>query len=178
MKPLKVIELGNPILRAKAKSVSVSEIKSKAFQNFCKKLIAICEAKKGVGIAAPQVGVLKRVFIVWSKPSKRYKHASKMEPLVVINPKLSFPKKNIEKGYEGCLSIPGIRGLVPRYKEVVVEYLNEKGEKKKEKYSEFVAKIFQHEGDHLDGIVFLDRTNPKDLITEAEYQKIVKKKRR
>lgn len=175
-KILKVIELGNPILRTKAKAVSVVEIKTRKFQNFCDNLITTCESKNGVGIAAPQVGVSKRVFVVWSKPSKRYKTAPKMEPLVVINPKLRFLKKRQEKSWEGCLSIPGIRGLVTRYKDIEVAYTTRTGEKKKEKYTDFVARIFQHEFDHLNGVVFLDLTNPKDLVTEAEYKKIIKRK--
>jgi peptide deformylase len=99
-----------------------------------------------------------------------------MEPLVVINPELKFLNKKQEKSWEGCLSIPGIRGLVPRYKEIEIAYITRTGEKKKEKYTDFVAQIFQHEFDHLNGVVFLDRTNPKDLVTEAEYQKIIKKR--
>ena len=175
-KILKVVELGNPILRSKAKTVALSAIKSKNFQNFCDNLIATCEAKSGVGIAAPQVGISKRVFVVWSKPSKRYKTAPKMEPLVVINPELKFLNKKQEKSWEGCLSISGIRGLVSRYKEIEIAYTTRTGEKKKEKYTDFVARIFQHEFDHLNGVVFLDRTNPKDLVTEAEYKKIIKKR--
>lgn len=176
-KILKVIELGNPILRSKAKVVALSEIKSKSFQNFCDNLIATCEARFGVGIAAPQVGVSKRVFVVWSRPNKRYKTAPKMEPLIIINPELKFLNKKQEKSWEGCLSIPGIRGLVPRYKEIEITYTTRTGEKKKEKYTDFVARIFQHEFDHLNGVVFLDRVDPKDLITEKEYQKLFKKKK-
>ncbi len=175
-KILKIIELGNPILRTKAKVVSRQEIKTKKFQNFCNNLIATCEEKNGVGIAAPQVGISQRVFVVWSKPSKRYKHAPKMDPLIVINPILKFLGTKKEKRFEGCLSIPGIRGLVSRYKEIEVSYTTRDGEKRKEKYTDFVARIFQHEFDHLNGVVFLDRTNSKDLITEAEYQKIIKRR--
>lgn len=176
-KILNIIELGNKILRTKAKVVSASEIKTKEFQNFCNNLIATCDAKKGVGIAAPQVGVLHRVFIVWSKPSKRYKKAPKMEPLVVINPILKFLGTKKEKSFEGCLSIPGIRGLVSRYKKIEVSYITRDGENRKERYKDFVARIFQHEFDHLNGVVFLDRVDPKDLVTEKEYQKIIKSSR-
>lgn len=84
----------------------------------------------------------QRVFIVWSKPSKRYKKAPKMEPLVIINPILKFLSKKTEKSFEGCLSIPGIRGLVPRYKKIEVSYTTRNGENKKEKYTDFVARTF------------------------------------
>ncbi len=177
MKKLKVIELGNKVLRQKSKKVSRAEILSKKFQNFCDELIQTCKEKNGVGIAAPQVGVLKHVCIVWSRPNKRYKKIPKMEPEVVINPILIPLGKKQKKEFEGCLSIPGIRGLVPRYTKILVTYTNRKGEKCEAVCVDFVARIFQHEIDHLEGIVFLDRTNPKDLVTESEYQKIIKKKK-
>ena len=97
-KILKIRELGDPIIRKIAKKVSLKEIKSKNFQKFLADLIATCKAKDGVGIAAPQVGQRmwqsKRVFILWSRPSKRYKKAPKMKPLVVINPKIISYSKN------------------------------------------------------------------------------------
>lgn len=175
-KILKVVELGNPLLRAKAKTVSASEIKTKKFQNFCDNLIATCESNKGVGIASPQVGVSKKVFIVWSKPGKRYKTAPKMSPLVVINPTIKPLNKKQKKDWEGCLSIPGIRALVPRYTNIEVEYTTRDGKKVCEMYHDFVARIFQHENDHLDGKVFLDIVSSKDIVTEAEFKKIIKKR--
>src|SRR3989344_632295 len=168
---MKIIELGNPILRKKAKLVSKTEINSSKFQIFVKNLIKTCGEKNGVGIAAPQVGISKKVFIVWSRPNKRYKKAPVFGPEVVINPKIISSSKQKVKGWEGCLSVPGIRGLVPSAKLVRVEYLNNKGKKVKTSFSNFIARIFQHEFDHLYGIVFLDRTDPKDLVTEAEYKK-------
>lgn len=173
-KELKIIELGNPLLRAKAKSISKKEIKTKKFQNFCDKLIATCEVKKGVGIAAPQVGVSKRVFVVWSRPSKKRKMIPKMDPLIVINPELIFSSKKLVRDFEGCLSIPGVRAIVPRYKEIEVSYTTRDCTSVKEKYVDFVARIFQHEFDHIEGIVFIDRIDTKDLVTEKEYQRIKK----
>ena len=177
MKQLKVIELGNPTLRVKAKEVSLKELGSKEFKKFAKDLVFACDKKNGMGIAAPQVGVSKRVFVVWSSPNKRYKKAPKMEPLVVVNPKITKFSKAEKKDFEGCLSIPGIRGLVKRSKEIEIEFLNIEGEKRKEKFNDFVARIFQHEYDHLNGIVFLDRSDPKDLLTEKEYKKIINKRK-
>lgn len=177
MKKLRVIELGNKVLRQKSKKVSRAEILSQKFQNFCDELIQTCKEKNGVGIAAPQVGVSKRVCIVWSRPNKRYKKIPKMEPEVIINPVFVAQSKQMKKEFEGCLSIPGIRGLVPRSVKISIEYTNRKGEKRRSQYKDFVARIFQHEIDHLNGIVFLDRTNSKDLVTESEYQKIIKRKK-
>ena len=76
------------------------------------------------------------------------------------------------KGWEGCLSVPGIRGLVPRYRVIEVEYSNREGQIQRQELTDFVARIFQHEYDHLEGIVFLDRVeSTQDLMTENEYQK-------
>ncbi len=174
-KSLKVIELGDPILRKRAKAVSSARLKSKSFQNFLDDLLKTCDVKKGVGIAAPQVGNSERVFILWSRPNKRYPTAPKLGPIAVINPKIISSSKNISKSWEGCLSIPGIRGLVPRAKSIDVSFTTREGEKIKVTMENFIARIFQHEYDHLNGIVFLDRTDPRDLVTEAEFKKIIQR---
>ena len=89
----------------------------------------------------------------------------------MINPKIMAHSTEIEKGWEGCLSIPGIRGLVPRYQAIEVEYTDRNGKLQKKEFNDFVARIFQHEYDHLDGIVFVDRLDSTfDIVTEQEYQ--------
>lgn len=175
---LKVIELGNPILRKKAKTVSGARLKSKAFQKFVDDLIKTCEVRDGMGIAANQVASSDRVFIVWSRPNKRYKNVPKLGPIAVINPKIIESSKKMTRDWEGCLSIPGIRGLVLRSDWVDVSFATREGEKVRVTFEGFVARIFQHEHDHLNGIVFLDRTNPRDLVTESEFKKILKAKKR
>lgn len=173
-KSLKITYLGNKVLRHKAKSVK--QTTDKKFQDFIDNLILTCKTAKGVGIAAPQVNKSARVMIVWSHPNKRYPKALNMKPVAMINPRILKKSNQKEKDWEGCLSIPGIRGLVPRYKWVEVEYVNRKGEKVREKLSDsFVARIFQHELDHLNGVLFIDRTKSRDLIGEQEYQKLIKK---
>lgn len=173
---LKIKELGDPTIRKVAKAVSTAEIRNKKFHKFVADLISTCKAKDGVGIAAPQVGESKRVFIVWSRPGKRYrKNVPKMEPLVIINPKIISKSKKMLKDWEGCLSIPGIRGLVARNVSVEIEFLTSDGRKISSKFSGFPARIFQHEFDHLNGVVFIDRANPKDIVTEKEYKKRIKK---
>jgi peptide deformylase len=94
-----------------------------------------------------------------------------MEPTAMINPKIVARSTEVVKGWEGCLSVPGIRGLVPRYQAIEVEYTDRYGKLQKQEFTDFVARIFQHEYDHLDGIVFVDRLeNTLDMITEQEYQ--------
>jgi len=169
---LQISQLGHPILREKAKEVE--NVSDPAIQALIDDMIQTCQDVDGVGIAAPQVYQPLRLFIIASKPSPRYPNAPDMEPTAIINPTIVSASDEKEKGWEGCLSIPGIRGLVPRHKSVTVSFTNRNGQQEEKTFDDFVARVFQHEYDHIDGIVFLDHTNPKDLVTEKEYQKIVR----
>jgi peptide deformylase len=165
-----IIQLGNPILRQKA--AWVENIDNENIQKLIDDLIATVSLANGVGIAAPQVAESHRLFIVASRPNSRYPDAPEMEPTAIINPKIIACSTEIVKGWEGCLSVPGIRGLVPRYKEIEIEYIDRNGQVQKQELSDFIARIFQHEYDHLEGKVFLDRVESTyELMTEAEYQK-------
>jgi peptide deformylase len=176
-KLLQVSQLGHPVLRATTKPVK--DVKSEKVQELIDDLIATVMDVDGVGIAAPQVYEPIKLFIVASHPNPRYPNAPKMKPTAIINPKILSHSKEKAKDWEGCLSIPGIRGLIPRYKSIKVEYTTREGEIKKREFKNFVARIFQHEYDHLDGIVFLDRIDTtKEIITEKEYQKIVAKEKK
>ena len=167
---LPIIQLGDPILRHTAQLVD--NIRDERIQKLIDDLIATVEQANGVGIAAPQVAESDRLFIVASRPNSRYPKAPLMEPTAMINPKILAHSTEVVKGWEGCLSIPGIRGSVPRYQGIEVEYTDRDGKLQKQELNDFVARIFQHEYDHLDGIVFLDRLDStQDIITEQEYQK-------
>ncbi len=169
---LKIARLGNPILRAKARPVS--QITDKQLSELIDSLIITADRAKGVGIAAPQVSQSCRLFIVASHPSDRYPDAPKMQPTAMINPEIIDHNDKIVKDWEGCLSVPGIRGLVPRYQQIEVEYINREGKLERQILTDFVARIFQHELDHLDGRLFIDRIeNEEDIYTEAEYQSII-----
>ena len=167
---LEIIQLGDPVLRTKAQLVE--NIQDLRIQKLIDDLITTVRQANGVGIAAPQVRVSDRLFVVASRPNPRYPNAPEMEPTAMINPKILAHSTDIIKGWEGCLSIPGIRGLVPRYQAIEVEYTDQNGKLQKQEMTDFVARIFQHEYDHLDGIVFLDRLETtQDIVTEQEYQK-------
>ena len=169
---LQIIQLGHPILRQQAQQVD--NIRDQRIQKLIDDLIATVGIANGVGIAAPQVAEGDRLFIVASGPNPRYPNAPEMEPTAMINPKLLAHSSEVIKGWEGCLSIPGIRGLVPRYQAIEVEYSDRNGKSQKQELTDFVARIFQHEYDHLDGIVFLDRLDStQDIVTEQEYQQRV-----
>ena len=163
-KIVKIAQIGEPVLRNKAKPVETID------RELIDSLISTAIASKGVGIAAPQISQSARLFIISSHPSDRYPNAPTMQPKAMINPRILERGTEIVKDWEGCLSVPNVRGLVPRYRTIKVEYTTPEGETKQEILTEFVARIFQHELDHLDGILFIDRIeNNDDLYTEAEY---------
>lgn len=166
-----IICLGNPILRQT--SVPVQNIHDVSIQTLIDDLIATTIAANGVGIAAPQIAISERLFIIASRPNPRYPHAPEMEPTAMINPKIIDYSPTTVKGWEGCLSVPGLRGFVPRSMTIQVEYTDRNGCQRYCQLSDFVARIFQHEYDHLEGIVFLDRVeSASSIITEAEYQSL------
>lgn len=167
---LQIAQLGRPILRARATRVQYPQ--AAEVQRLIDDLIATVINVNGVGLAAPQVAVAQRLFILASHPNPRYPHAPKMEPTAMINPSIIAQSDQVVKDWEGCLSIPGIRGLVPRAEAIAVEYTDRQGQKRQQELTGFLARVFQHEHDHLEGIVFLDRLeSTRDLITEQEYQR-------
>lgn len=174
-KPLKVAELGQKVIRAKAKPVK--DHQSPRIQKLINDMAATCLKEKGVGIAAPQVSVSERLFVIWQRPTGRRPDLAEFGPEAVINPKIHDKSLKIEMRYEGCLSIPGLLAKVPRHKKIEVSYTNAKGEKVRREFSDFLARIFQHEYDHLDGIVYLDRAKSKDIITEKEFMKMISKRK-
>jgi peptide deformylase len=174
-----IIEIGSPILRERSHSIVDSpeeRLRQRSqldIQELIADLIATAQAANGVGIAAPQVASSVRLFIVASRPSPRYPYAPTMEPTAIIDPQIIDRSTDIVMGWEGCLSVPGVRGLVPRHQSIEVTYFTANGEFVQRKLTDFIARIFQHELDHLDGILFPDRVlKSTDLITEAEYLKI------
>lgn len=168
-KSLKIAKLGNPILRQT--SHKIEDVNNPIIQQLIDELIITAEVNNGVGIAAPQVFESYRLFIVASRPNSRYPHAPEMKPTAMINPQIISHSEKTLKAWEGCLSLPGLRGLVPRYQTITVEYCDRYGQQQRRKLTDFVARIFQHELDHLNGIVFLDRLESnQDLYTEAEYE--------
>ena len=169
---MNIIQLGNPVLRNKAKTIKNAT--DREIIQLANSLISTAEAANGVGIAAPQVGKSYRLFIMASRPNIRYPHAPTMSPTAVINPVILGHGNEIVKDWEGCLSVPNVRGLVPRYREIEVEYTDINGDRVQQVLTDFVARIFQHELDHLDGILFIDRVSTtEDLYTEEEYQKMI-----
>lgn len=178
MKDLVVQELGEPVLRQRARSVRKRELKSKTFQQFLDALAAVCVANLGVGIAAPQVGVSKRVIVVHVDPkNSRYPNRPGFAQTIVINPKIIRKSKVMVEEWEGDLSVD-LRGQVPRAKTCVVAGLDRDANPVEYKLTEpFHARVFQHEIDHLDGRFFIDRVRREEtLTTVAVWEKYWKPK--
>lgn len=167
-----IAQLGAQVLRQTA--AFVQDVLELEIRRLIETLQTTLASTQGVGIAAPQISESKRIIIVASRPTARYPHAPLMAPTVMINPSFQALSENMEKGWEGCLSIPGIRALVPRYTEIRVQYTNQQGELIELELEGFVARVFQHEVDHLDGRVYLDRVEDnRDIIAESEYLKLI-----
>lgn len=171
-KVLEITELGNPVLWERAREVG--DVTDPGVQTLIDDLIETAYHANGVGIAAPQVGRTERIFIISSRPNARYPDAPEMEPTAIINPEIVSMSEETVRDWEGCLSIPGIRGLVPRAKTLRARYVTRDGATKEAEFSDFIARVFQHELDHLDGVLFLDRVeSTRDVVTEKEYAKIL-----
>lgn len=165
-----IAQVGNPILRQRAKNVT--DIHSAQCQQLIKEMMAAVSEAGGVGIAAPQIHHSLRIFIMCSKPNARYPDAPLMEPTAIINPEILAASAEKEKGWEGCLSVPSMRGFVPRHQKITVRYSDQQGNVQEKELEGFIARIFQHELDHLDGLTFIDQLESiKDLISESEWYK-------
>ncbi|WP_218080144.1 peptide deformylase [Anthocerotibacter panamensis] len=164
---MRIYTLGEPVLQQQADPVE--NIHAPSVQNLIDELIATLREANGVGIAAPQVGVSLQVLILASRPNLRYPHAPTMEPIAIINPRILDQAPATVWDWEGCLSVPDCRGLVLRSEWITVAYTNRAGSIEVATFRDFVARIFQHEYDHLTGKVFLDY-QPKQVLNEVQYQ--------
>lgn len=154
---LKIITYPNPILRKKAEKIK--DPLALDIQKLIPEMIKTMLIKDGVGLAAPQIGKSIRLIVV------RYKDNN----LIIINPKII--KRSLLKDWdeEGCLSVPGVFGYVKRCKKITVKYLDESGRERKLSAEGLLARIIQHEIDHLDGILFIDKAkNLKNIILSNE----------
>ena len=170
MNSLEICQLGNPILRQIAEPIT--EISQPEIQQLIDQMLELTFLSKGMGLAAPQIGRSLQILIIASHPNVRYPYAPQMSPTALINPQIISHSQTEVKGWEGCLSVPGLRGMIPRFEMVEVSYSDRQGRSILQSFTDFVARIFQHEYDHLQGKVFLDRLESNlDLYTEAEFLK-------
>jgi peptide deformylase len=164
MSILKVARMGHPVLRERARPLDKSDIKNASIQKLIDDMIDTMNEYHGVGLAAPQVheGVRLFVALLVDDPD------SKSEAAVIINPEIVPNGSATEEGWEGCLSIPDIRGMVPRYTDISLRALDRNGRAIELGLKSFPARIAQHETDHLDGVLFFDRMKSMQSLTFLE----------
>ena len=154
---LPVAQRGEDILRLKAARVADGEFNRNWLMQLASAMIATMLERSGVGIAAPQVYISKRVIVVASRPNLRYPDAPEMDAVVMVNPEILEFSQATTLGEEGCLSVPNERGQVQRAQSIKVLYHTLTGEVMESTFEGFPARIVQHEIDHLNGILFVDR---------------------
>jgi peptide deformylase len=143
--------MGHPVLRERAKPVEDFGPELKSLLQDMKETMA---AKNGAGLAAPQIGVSQRVVIFGVEKNPRYPDAEEVPFTVLVNPKITMLTREVEEGWEGCLSVPGMRGVVPRYTRLRYSGFDENGQPFEREADGFHARVVQHEVDHLDGILY------------------------
>jgi peptide deformylase len=160
MSILKVSQMGHPVLRRAAQPVDPDQIQTDAFQRLVADMHQTMAAYQGVGLAAPQVHYSIRMLLYLAEAEDSEEGP---ETFTLINPVIDPIGEEMASGWEGCLSIPDIRGLVPRNTHIRVTALDEEGEEISFEAQDFEARVIQHEVDHLDGILYFDRM--EDLTT-------------
>ncbi len=170
-----ICRMGNPILRKVADKVLPSEIKTPEFSKLLEDMKDSMIHYGGVGIAAPQIGVSKQVCLIqFDDDNERYDDLEEQPLTVYINPVIKILDETTEGFWEGCLSVPGLRGYVERSQKISVDYTNEKGEQVHEEVEGFLAVVIQHELDHLFGKLYVDRiTDPKLLSFNEEFDEYI-----
>jgi peptide deformylase len=173
MSILKVARMGHPVLRGRARALDRAEIKSAAIQKLIDDMVETMEEYQGIGLAAPQVHESVRVFIAGLQEDARSDDEDPaIVPVPLINPEIVPIGSEIVSDWEGCLSIPDIRGKAPRYRRVKVRALDREGARLELQLADFAARVVQHENDHLDGVLFFDRMKALETLTYLdEYSK-------
>jgi peptide deformylase len=166
MSILKVARMGHPVLRAKARALEKSDLRRAGVQKLIDDMIDTMVEYHGVGLAAPQVHEGLRIFV--ASLDARDDTEADEEPIAIINPELTIVGAEIVDDWEGCLSIPDIRGRVPRAREIKVRGFDRKGDRIELSAHDFPARVIQHETDHLDGVLFFDRMRSLETLTFLE----------
>ena len=171
MSILKVARMGHPVLRARARAIDPAEIRSPRIQRLIDDMFETMREYQGVGLAAPQVHESLRLFVAGFAPDDDQEDGKEVErvPLMaLINPEISPIGSAVVEEWEGCLSIPDIRGRVPRAREIAVRAYDRQAKRIEIRARGFTARVIQHETDHLDGVLFFDRMTSFKTLTFLE----------
>lgn len=167
-KVLKAREVGDPVLSKISEEVDIKNINEEVL-DIIEDLKATLEFGTGLGIAAPQIGTNKRIIVVGSEGKQGvYKNQEEIPITAMINPSWKKLSEDTDIQYEGCISVPLLRGKVERYTKIELTYYNENGEKIVKQVENFFARLIQHECDHLEGIVFLERVKQHNGFATLE----------
>jgi peptide deformylase len=167
---LRVARMGNPVLRQAAEPIDVDDLMGDEVQVLIEDMLDTVDDYQGIGLAAPQVHVSSRIIVVCPPNGDREDGEEELPPLALVNPEVTPCGEEKVTDWEGCLSIPDIRGRVPRNAAIEVTALNREGTQKKFRAEGYLARIIQHEVDHLDGVLFLDRMpDLQSLCFLSEY---------
>jgi peptide deformylase len=168
MSLLKVARMGHPVLRTRAREIEHGELKQASMQRLIDDMIDTMHEYHGVGLAAPQIHEPLRIFVAAINPADEEPLPPETAPLVVINPVIVPVGTETVEDWEGCLSIPDIRGRVPRARAIKVSALDRNGAKIEIAARDFPARVIQHETDHLDGVLFFDRMRSFESLAFLE----------
>jgi peptide deformylase len=173
MSILKVARMGHPVLRARARALDRADLKSATIQKLIDDMVETMEEYHGIGLAAPQVHEGVRIFIAgMQEDSRSDDDEPAIVPVPIVNPEVAPVGTELVTDWEGCLSIPDIRGQVPRYRRIRLRALDREGTKIDLQLADLAARVVQHENDHLDGVLFFDRMKSLDTLTFLdEYSK-------
>jgi peptide deformylase len=168
-----IVEVGHPVLRERAGELTREELASDDVQWLIDDMIETMRAANGAGLAANQVGETVRVAVVEVRDGNpRYPYKPPIPLTVMVNPLIEPLDEDVEQINEGCLSVPNVRGEVPRHMNIRLRYLDREGREHEEVRRGLTAGTFQHELDHLDGILFLDRvSDPSTLSTWDQFER-------
>jgi peptide deformylase len=155
-------KLGDPSLREPCPDIASEEFSTGALKSLLSTLTAAMRESHGIGIAAPQIGTRKRIFLMEINNNPRYPDAPPLPLLTIINPKITTLTDELEEVYEGCLSLPGMRGPVKRVTKIRVDALDPSGLPQSFEFHGLFARVALHENDHLDGILYFDRIRRAD----------------
>jgi peptide deformylase len=169
---VKIVTVGDPVLRERAREVTPEELRAPETQRFIDEMIATMRAANGAGLAANQVGDLRRIAVAEVRDNPRYPYKPPIPLTVLVNPEIEPLDDETFAINEGCLSVPDLRGEVDRHVNVRVRWLDRHGVAHDEVRRGLTAGTFQHELDHLDGVLFLDRVrDPSTFMTWEQFER-------
>src|SRR3954468_12635235 len=171
MSILKIARMGHPVLRAKARALHPSEIRTPKIQQLIDDMFETMREYQGVGLAAPQIHESLRIFVAGFAPypdddeDEEEDDDGRVPLMALINPEITPASSDVVEDWEGCMSIPDLRGRVPRARQITVQAYDRRGKRIELRASGFTARVIQHETDHLDGVLFLDRMKSFGTLT-------------